>query len=371
MEASLVPQANGMRKMFSRRFAPRGRRAGLCSGTQSPSSAVERNAISPVDESGDSDVLSGHSRSNQAIYLGRDRLLVRASWGGWMIVPTFNVDVALGVVRDGIIEPWTTRLVQELLRRGQTYVHAGANFGYYAALGGHLVGGEGRVIAVEANPHIIPYLLLTRHWSGLTDRLEVFWRALWNKAGEQLTFRFDPQYLGGGNAEDAFAEWGPIAECMDWRELIWSASMLPRITGPDGRIASGHGAQTTFTAVTTTIDDVVPNEISVDLIHLDIEGAEPYALLGGKGVIARSDQLRLITEWASERYDRGSQTMRAAFDELWTFLQDQGFRVRQLVPKLYEGGSISVSDYLDYSFMTERAEVGDYVWLRPDLDPWL
>ena len=57
--------------------------------------------------------------------------MVQATWGGWMVVPAFNVDVAIGVVRDGMIEPWTTRLVQELLRPGQTYINAGANFGYY------------------------------------------------------------------------------------------------------------------------------------------------------------------------------------------------------------------------------------------------
>ena len=37
-------------------------------------------------------------------------LLVRTQFGGWLVVPGYNVDVAPGIVRDGLIEPWITRL---------------------------------------------------------------------------------------------------------------------------------------------------------------------------------------------------------------------------------------------------------------------
>src|ERR1700683_4353013 len=95
------------------------------------------------------------------IYLGDHKLLVRATWGGLMVIPTFNVDVVIGLVRDGVIEPWTTRLVQELLREGQVAINIGANFGYYPCLAGHIVGPSGKMIAVEANPHLIPFLMNT------------------------------------------------------------------------------------------------------------------------------------------------------------------------------------------------------------------
>src|SRR5271169_47817 len=103
-----------------------------------------------------------------------------------MVVPSFNVDVAVGVVRDGVIEPWTTRLIQELVRPGQVVINGGANFGYYAVLAGQIVGAAGLFIAVEANPHVVPYLLLTRHWSGLAGRMEIFHRALWDREGISL-----------------------------------------------------------------------------------------------------------------------------------------------------------------------------------------
>jgi protein-L-isoaspartate O-methyltransferase len=91
--------------------------------------------------------------------LGPGELLAEAEWGGMMVVPAWNMDVAIGVARDGLHEPWTTRLVQELLRPGDRYLNAGANFGYFVCLAGRLVGARGKVIGVEPNPHIVPYLM--------------------------------------------------------------------------------------------------------------------------------------------------------------------------------------------------------------------
>jgi hypothetical protein len=67
-------------------------------------------------------------------YLGRARMLVKTVWAGWLKVPTFNMDVAVGAIRYGIIEPWTTWAAQELIRPRCVYVNVGSNFGYYVAL---------------------------------------------------------------------------------------------------------------------------------------------------------------------------------------------------------------------------------------------
>ena len=107
-------------------------------------------------------------RPEPPIYLGDRKLLVQTKWGGHLVVPTYNFDVAIGAARDGVIEPWTTRLIQELVREGDVIINAGANFGYYAVLSAYHAGQRGKVIAIEANPHIIPYLIDSCYWGWCT-----------------------------------------------------------------------------------------------------------------------------------------------------------------------------------------------------------
>ena len=45
---------------------------------------------------------------NPFLPLGANMLLVKLQFGGYVVVPTWNIDVATGIVKDGIIEPWTS-----------------------------------------------------------------------------------------------------------------------------------------------------------------------------------------------------------------------------------------------------------------------
>ena len=308
--------------------------------------------------------------TERVIDLGRDRLLVRASWGGWMVVPKFNVDVAPGVVRDGLIEPWTTRLVQELVRPGQVIINGGANFGYYAVLASHLTGSGGRVVAIDANPHIIPFLLLTRSWSGMSDRLDIYHRALWDQSGETLRFGFDPQYLGNGRTATVLRPGsapGVVGERLD--DAVWSADTVRNITEPDGRIAAVSQMHVAFDAITTTIDTIVPPDRPVDLIHLDIEGAEAFALLGAQRVIRHSPSLRIITEWDAAQTGANA-TMEAAYERLLDLLDSERFIVRHVQPRLHDDGALCLSEPLSRHHMRSAAAHGDYVWVRQEQDPW-
>jgi FkbM family methyltransferase len=58
----------------------------------------------------------------------------------------------------GIWEPNLTHWIIGRLRRGDTFVDVGANVGYYALLASTLVGSSGKVVAIEASPHIFSLL---------------------------------------------------------------------------------------------------------------------------------------------------------------------------------------------------------------------
>ncbi|MGX9965103.1 FkbM family methyltransferase [Roseomonas sp. F4] len=321
------------------------------------------------------DVSSAMSSPSQrrVLPLGPGELLVEAAWGGFMVVPAFNLDVAIGVTRDGVHEAWTTRLVQELLRPGDTYLNAGANFGYFVCLGGRLVGSEGRVIGVEPNPHILPFLMKSLYWNGSIGNTDIIGRALADVPGETLEFHFDPQYLGGGAPRGISS---PVAEAAGDHagldQALWSPGTVPKLMDAAGCWVKGMGLMVPFTTQTTTIDTVMAHLAlpKLDLLHLDIEGSEPLALLGAKNIIHASPRLRLITEWSAGHYSKAGPAMRAAFDEVWAMLTGLGYRVRMLQPAVAADGGIHVSPPLSHETMTEMAPHGDYVWIKAEEDPF-
>ncbi|MDP3418209.1 FkbM family methyltransferase [Falsiroseomonas sp.] len=312
-------------------------------------------------------------QGRRVLPLGPGELLVEASWGGFMVVPAFNLDVAIGVTRDGVHEAWTTRLVQELLRPGDTYLNAGANFGYFVCLAGRLVGAEGHVVGVEPNPHILPFLMKSLYWNGSIGNTEIIARALAEVPGEELEFHFDPQYLGGG-AVRGMPQGVPPAEGArgGLADALWSADSVARLQDGDGRWIKGMGLMLPFTARTTSIDTVLAQLAlpKLDLLHLDIEGSEPFALLGALNTLRDSPRLKLITEWSSGHYRLGSPRLRDAFDAVWGHLVGLGYGVRLVQPMLAPDGGIHVSPRLSHETMTESAPHGDYVWIKAEEDPF-
>jgi len=305
------------------------------------------------------------SPMRRLVPLGPGELLVEAAWGGMMVVPAWNLDVSIGVARDGLHEPWTTRLVQELLRPGQVYLNAGANFGYFVTLAGRLVGSRGRVVGVEPNPHILPYLMKSLYWNGTIGNTEVVARALSDTPGEALNFEFDPQYLGGGTSlPDARFAAGATARLDVREDAIWGPGNVGRLLDGDGRWVKGAGLMVPFATETTTVDAIATmlDMPRMDLIHLDVEGAEALVVLGARGIIAASPGLRLITEWSA-----GHQAARPeAFDAMWDTLTDAGFQVRQLEPTIAADGGIYLSPPLSREFMAGSAPHGEYVWSREE-----
>lgn len=307
----------------------------------------------------------------RVVPLSRGEVLVEAAWGGFMVVPGFNIDVAIGVTRDGVHEAWTTRMVQELLRPGDIYLNAGANFGYFACLGGRLVGPSGRVIGVEPNPHIVPFLMKSLYWNGTIGNTEVFVRALSDEADMPMQFHFDPQYLGGGAALGPAGIDAP-GDITGIGQALWSATTLPRLLDGDGRWVKGLGLMVPFIARTTTIDAIARklDLPRIDLLHLDIEGAEPLALRGAQATIVASPRLRIISEWSAGHYAHGGEALRHAFDRTWDLLAGLGYRVRLIEPRLAADGGMHVSAPLSHAAMTTTAPHGDYVWIKAEEEPF-
>lgn len=159
--------------------------------------------------------------------------------------------------------PWRERAIhralRERLRRGGTFVDAGANIGIYSVLASRLVGAHGRVVAIEMIPGTARILRRHLHGNGCGNALVVE-KALADRAG-----------------------------------LIVSAQVPPGRYGQASIAATRDRAGADRVDVeTTTIDEVCRDLGTIDLLKMDLEGAETLALRGAADTLPRVR--RLIVE---------------------------------------------------------------------------
>jgi FkbM family methyltransferase len=268
----------------------------------------------------------------EIIPLGDQTVAVRLAFGAWAVVPTWNVDVALGMIRDGVIEPATSRAVERLLRPGQTYVNVGANFGYYMVLGAHCVGRSGKVFAVEANPVVLSYLLRTVYWSGYPDVVRLYHRAISDQDDLELDIMSDAQFVGGASVAMRVAapEFLPIR----LEDSLWENIDITRAVQSDGRVVPTTGFFVRRKCRTARLDTLLAAEPRIDLLHMDIEGSEPAAIHGGLEIIRRSRGMTLLMEWSP--YYCLSEALIGYTRAMCDLFESQGYSWYRLEPGAFD-----------------------------------
>jgi FkbM family methyltransferase len=190
----------------------------------------------------------------------------------------------------GTFEISETRLVQSLLRPGMTFVDVGANIGYYTLMAARLVGTAGAVHAFE--PH-----------TPMRRKLEENVR---RNGFENVVLH--PEALARETGEVTF-----YATAWDANQGI--SSILP-----------GAGRAAVRKVPSLTLDDFLAGlgPRPVDLIKMDIEGAEIFAIQGGRRALSRADAPPVIFE-AAELAPVAQE------------LRDLGYKIRRLHYTLENG----------------------------------
>lgn len=183
----------------------------------------------------------------------------------------FRCDLRDGIAREvcftGQYEPQETAIVKALLRQGDTFVDVGANWGYFTLLAAHQVGPDGRVLSLEPDPRLFPALQDNIDRNGL-DQVSTLQVAAASACGTMSLAGFDE---GFGN---------------------FGLSRLSAVAGAAG--AEGC----TFRVQARPLDDML-DELKVrhvDLLKMDIEGAEGMALDGLSRSLAAHRVDRLLLE---------------------------------------------------------------------------
>ena len=177
----------------------------------------------------------------------------------WLVLYPGN-ETSRSVFVTGQYEPNEFCLLRRVLKPGMTFLDAGANMGLYSIFAARRVGGEGRVIAIEPSNRESEILQRNVDLNGLTN-VHVLRRAL---SDCQSDVELSVAALGksGHNTLGAFTYQTPL----DHRERVQAEKL----------------------------DDLVGNQARLDVIKMDIEGAEMAALRGATEILRRFKPVLLL-----------------------------------------------------------------------------
>lgn len=153
-------------------------------------------------------------------------------------------------VKRDAYEPNVTAIFLDRLRPGMHVLDIGANIGWYTMLSASLVGSSGSVTAIEPNPDSAKLLEASRRANSF-DNVVVLQVA----AGRELGL-----LVLHGSYGDAMTLMAP-----DDAAALTNATTVPSFK----------------------VDDLIPPDKKIDLVKIDVQGAEYNALLGASELIRR------------------------------------------------------------------------------------
>jgi FkbM family methyltransferase len=190
----------------------------------------------------------------------------------------------------GYYELNLTRTLWRIARRGGIMIDVGANLGYFSLLW-IAARVENRCLAFEASPRVIPLLRKNIEKNQALDRIQIFPVAAGDKHGS-LPFKM-------GRADQT--GWGGFSNA------------------PDDQAVSVDVVR---------LDETVQEQDPIDLLKIDIEGADTWALKGCEGLLK---QRRIRRIWFEQNKPR-MRRLGIGEDEAVQFLHSVGYIARAESP---------------------------------------
>jgi FkbM family methyltransferase len=206
------------------------------------------------------------------VYLGGYRALVVTRWGAKMVVDTRDYLLAPWLLMDGLWEAHVTGWLHDALKPGQVFVDVGANIGYFTLLGAHVVGPSGRVVAVEAHGGLFDILRRNVVMNGHRDIVTLWRRAAWS---EPARLKFHQRVNYGANSSLGGVSSDGLADLGDAEDVV-EVEAAP-------------------------LDDLLAGVGRVNVVKVDVEGAEVRALAGLQHTIAANPDITIMFEWSPEQ----------------------------------------------------------------------
>jgi FkbM family methyltransferase len=208
--------------------------------------------------------------------LGRDLVIKTPS--GYVLAPAEDAAVVVALVDGpGMLESGTTAVVQALLPEGGTMVDVGGHIGLLALPGARRVGAAGRVIVLEPTPRMAQ---LIRRTMALND---IGWVQVHECAGG------DSDGLAGFSlsSQTTNSSLFPVDNAVEQIEVRMCR-----------------------------LDTLVPAKTRVDLVKIDVEGAELLVWRGMQRLLADNPAAPVILEFGPSHLQRVGTTITDWFAEI-------------------------------------------------------
>lgn len=236
------------------------------------------------------DHLERLSRGGRAVYLGNNRILATVAAGERVLGFFLHADDKLLMphfVMHGNYEPELTTYFTSVIRDTDHCLDVGANFGYFTCLMARMAP-NGKTIGIEPDPDVFE-LLRDNIFANCIERFASPVQAAISDAEGRLTLHRRTTRSGNTSIAQVPAE------------------VLQTLGEPPSQ---------SFEVACRPLDSLLPLfDGRIDVIKVDVEGAEPLVFRGAREALQRNPGVKIVMEWSP------GQIRLAGFD-LGEFLND-------------------------------------------------
>lgn len=239
--------------------------------------------------------------------LGGKEIFLQTHWGGTIVTSWHDTFFSQGVCS----EPLETAFVTRLVKFGMTVIDIGANRGWYTILFSKLVGASGKVFAFEPDPQAFKILKRNVEANSFTSNIAIFQQAVSNFSG---TANF----------------------------VIKRDSTVSHLEQSDEKILVNGNRLLKTTCVDLAEFIKNKNLEKVDVVKIDVEGAEMQVLEGFRPLIQRGIRPILLLEII----EKNLRKYNASIGDLMDFFEKIQYvclpitpRREEFIPKQNSGSS--------------------------------
>lgn len=245
---------------------------------------------------------------------------------GPMLFPAEDQVMTPIIRSQGYWEKEESAELRSILRSGMTFVDIGAHVGYLTMLAAGAVGRSGRGFAIEASPENFALLRTNLAWRGVTQ-VEALHAAAWDETGHvTLTLSEDntgdDRAQGHGVAADAFEEAEPFP----------------------GRTARTESVE----VLAVALDDVIPVDLNIDVVKVDIQGADHIAIRGMERTLVNSHPTVLVEFWPEGIRELGDEPV-----DVLQYYARLGYDIRLLGEPAHTG-KLALGAIVENAFTNEH-----------------